>query len=139
MISTLIQQLETAGAKLHVDAGELVVKAATLTATQADSIRAHKPAIISFLADRGTTGFVTDDRIEQIDAGFDASSNVQPDKGSHCRRLVGNGFPPQVTEQPPASILDTSVYCHCGNKMLPELRSITGEVCWPCHERRTNP
>ncbi len=136
MVSTFIERLETAGAVLHVDAGELVVKASALTAAQADTIRAHKPAIISFLADRGTTGFVTDDLIEQIDAGFDASSNVQADNGSHCRRLVGNGFPPHPTEQPPASIIDTSVYCSCGNKLLPELRSITGEVCWACHQQQ---
>ena len=116
MIATLVEQLETAGAVMHVDAGDLVVKAPGLTATDVDQIRANKPAIISFLADRRPP--------------------CNPEWVC-SRRLIGNGFPPYPpSPKPPASIIDTSVYCRCGNKVLPELRTITAGVCWPCHQRQ---
>jgi len=76
----------------------------------------NKPAIISFLVDRRPP--------------------CNPE-WTCTGRLIGNGFPPYPpTPKPPASIIDTSVYCECGNKVLPELQSITAGVCWDCHQRR---
>jgi hypothetical protein len=49
------------------------------------------------------------------------------------RPLVGAGFAAIPTTTPPASILSTSVKCHCDRYLVqPELRGMTGGLCWPC-------
>lgn len=50
-------------------------------------------------------------------------------------RLIGVEYPPIASPQPDPSIIAARVaMCSCGGaRLLPELRNITGGVCWDCY------
>jgi len=117
-VSDLLAALESDGIVLAVSGCDLQVTAqpGVVSTEKLDQIRQHKQAIVAFL--REQIAPAATDTVERHD--FEVEVGLPGEWG-----------------RPPAEILDTSVYCDCGkNKVLPELRSITGGVCWECHLRR---
>ncbi|HJN08476.1 MAG TPA: hypothetical protein QF564_07270 [Pirellulaceae bacterium] len=157
-VQTLINSLSAGGFRVlaHGDEGVAITPAVGLSDGQRQAIREHKTTLRHLVcipdayehAEREAIQFADKPEADEalIRARLELKEmicRVQPTRPPSnpewtcpSNGLVGNGFPPHPTEQPPASIIDTSVYCSCGNKLLPELRSITGEVCWACHQQQ---
>jgi len=118
------------------------------TADMLNRVLQHKVAIVAYLGeqDSATTHEASgeDSRTAREIATDTASKDsdcpdfnaIDSDSPPTTKRLIGCGFTSRATKQPPSSILaDPVVICpRCNrSRVLPELTSMTGGLCWECH------
>ena len=112
-LTELLSDLEAAGTVFTLSRGTVHIDApvGVVTPEQFEQLKGSKPELVKLIR------------------GVSSVWLHEP------RGLIGCGFPGRKTKTPPPEILDTRTQCRCGRfYVLPELRSITGGVCWPCHE-----
>ncbi|MBC8357011.1 MAG: hypothetical protein H8E66_33990 [Planctomycetes bacterium] len=145
-VSDLVASLNSEGLVLAVSGRDLRVLArpGVVSADKLDQVRQHKLAIVAYLNDQdsATTYEASgdDSRTSPKTASkvpiCPNSDTVNWDLPPTTKRLNGCGFPSRATKQPPACILaDPVVVCpRCNqSRVLPELTTMTGGLCWGCH------
>lgn len=147
----LLADLTTAGIILRPDGDMLTLNARrnALTPELLARVKKHKAELMRLLAeplpildlqpnDDDWHNFTTPDR-----QGFE-HPNAPPraewgERPTQFRRLVGNGFQSFPHERmDPRIIANRVAKCPTCNaaRVLPELRKLTGGLCWNCHERK---
>lgn len=122
-----------------------------ITAELLAGIKEHKTELLRLLAGPEPLGDLQaqdddDNAPEGItpspDGGTIIEQHDHPAPQSHSRRLAGNGFPPfPHAPMDPRIIASPVVMCPTCNaaRVLVELRTMSGGLCWDCHQREQQP
>jgi hypothetical protein len=154
----LLNRAREAGLKVVAENGNLRIRGPSKSAAVSDLLIANKAAVISALETASSANLGHD--LRPFDSGtgtetpeIQASERVlgpakppshtygggqsMVDRAAKRHRLIGNGFPPRISPQPPAAILATpaEICPLCGRRpILRELRGLTVGQCWTCWE-----
>jgi len=158
----LLNQAREAGLKVVVENGCLRIRGPRKFAALSQQLISNKAAVIAALELNGTAHLTHD--LQQLNTGpgtetreIRASEQVSGPANplSHSfgggdssvvrvakrHRLIGNDYPPRLSEQPPAAILamPAEICPRCNRRrILRELRGITDGKCWSCWEAVQN-
>ncbi len=133
----LITQARSAGLSLSVIAGKLVIKGPPRLDSLAKLVMANKAAVVAALSPSSpgpavAAGVgVTETQPSPLNhRGFADSVVAKRQDGKDRRPLVSPTIPPEI-------LADPIVLCpRCASRrVLSELRTVTGGICYPCWEQ----
>ena len=143
-MKSLIDQLAAQGLTICITPdGKLDVAGPfdVLTDDLVTELAEYKPAIVAYLSERDLPSDGWTVRKNATHFIYEAPGcadydSIDWDSPPTTKRLIGCGFPSRAPKQPPACILAAPVViCPSCNRsrVLPELTSMTGGLCWECH------
>ena len=136
----LIEQAQEAGLRLSAISGQLVMKGPRRLAPLVSLIAQNKNAVLAALTVTPATQPLPPIPQHSTSVGVTETPSTSEDSGGFAdsvmaNRRKSNGRQPSWPVQPPAEILaDATIRCpRCtSGRVLRELRSMTGGVCWKC-------
>ena len=140
-VLTLLNEAKSAGLRLSVNSGKLVIKGPRRLDSLANHILAHKDAVIAAMA-FPQLGATTSKLSNSVSVGVTETltnhANSVGFADSTCsKRQARLPKPPLVSPTPPQEILADPIVlcpkCH-SRRVLLELRTMTGGLCYPCWE-----